>query len=383
VTNLFPEQKFLVMSVINGSISLSFSVLALFEWLWDRYGIGVHTLFGWYTIVVIASALTSWVVWPDRPFEGVDNDSETTNMNNAVVLMSDHHTPEQDFVEAATKHLHLTEQPLDSLLRATGQHLERSTSFIYSRKALAKGHSELVSLKDQTFWNQVRNGLYVRNLILFVATNFFATFYVASITTELSDGNYFSSEHQHQLERYCTFAMSWLGLIGSMLAGWLMDHMGLEWCTASTLMLGQLHALMLVIFSNSAAGMMTSFVVYTMFRQFLYPAFIATLTARLGYKYFGILAGIGFAVSGVTQYPMEAIVRAVQGECHRMVVVGDSKCSHGRWEQLHFSQIILFGLLLLVPFIDYQEDQIRQKRVRNVLDTPPPRRLLYGATDPF
>lgn len=381
VTNLFPKQKFFVMSVINGSISLSFSVLALFEWLWAQYGIGIHTLFGWYTIVVMASTLASLLFWPNTPFEDKEVDDETATFNDATTVMNEHLTPEHEFVEATTKHLHLTEQPLNSLLREAGHNLERSKSFIYSRKALAKGHNELVSLKDQTFWNQVLNGMYVRNLLLFVATSFFANFYVASITTELADGNHFPNEHQHRLERDCTYAMSWLGLVGSMLAGLLMDNLGLELCTAFTLMLGQLHALMLVIWSDSFGVLLISFVIYTMFRQFLFPVFIATLTARLGYKYFGILAGIGFAVSGIAQFPMEWIVQALQGDCHEMVDRGVSGCSHGWWEQWHLLQVALFSLLLFVPLIDYKEDQRTQTRVSHLLDTPQPQRLLYGSSE--
>ena len=75
------------------------------------------------------------------------------------------------------------------------------------------------------------------------------------------------------------------------------------------------HMVTLTMLGN--VPMMTiGFVIYTLFRAFLYPVFIACISDKLGFKYFGILMGIGFAVSGIVQLGIAPLANAVQGTCH-------------------------------------------------------------------
>jgi MFS family permease len=386
VTNLFPTRKFFLISLFNGTSNISFCVLTLFGWLWGQFGVSINTSFRWFTLVALVSTIASWLSWPDEPFEDIEGEEDTqTQQDDTIPLLHKFHpTPEQDFVEATTKHLHLSvEQPLDSFLRALPmRNLDRSQSYHYSRLALAKGRRELVSLKDQPFWYQVRSGTYLRSLLVVVVTIFCANFYVASIAIELADENYFSSEQQHQLSSYLTIAMSWFGLFGSIFVGWLMDRIGLEWCTVTTLVLGQLHMLLLLLWGDSYWVMLVGFGIYTMFRQFLFPAFLATITARLGYKYFGILVGLAFTTCGGVQLIMPPLVHLVQGQCHRLNENDDKFiCSSGNWKQLHMAQLGLLGLLLFSPLFDFQEVQKQKQLIKVVLDTPSSRKLMYGSAE--
>jgi MFS family permease len=186
LANLFPDNLFFVMSLIYGSISCSFAILPIFSMLWETYGIGIRPMFQAYMFVVFASASGSLLLFPDLPYE-----AEDPGLNELLLTPKTRTTPfpsasPQKLVKESTKHTHLIEQPLDSYLRKNEGQLNRHESFLVSKKALEKGKISLVSLKDSPFGKQFTSGSYIRILVIFVATSFFANFYIASITTEVS-----------------------------------------------------------------------------------------------------------------------------------------------------------------------------------------------------
>lgn len=180
LANLFPNNQFLVLSVLNGTISLSFMVFAIFDWVWLTYApIDFRTLFSGFTLIVIVSMIGSLLFWPDSPFE-LRNDQKKERHHHLQ------RTAEDDFIEATTAHSHLIEQPLHSYLRNDPRHvLEHHESFIASRQALLLGDSEVISLKDQPFLRQLFSRTFSRALLLLMVTCFYANFYVASFSTEV------------------------------------------------------------------------------------------------------------------------------------------------------------------------------------------------------
>ena len=169
------------------------------------------------------------------------------------------------------------------------------------------------------------------------------------------------------------------GILGSFIAGWLMDLVGLEACTFLTLSLGTLHMIILCLFASNVPIMTLGFVVYTLFRQFLYPVFIACLSAKLGFKYFGILSGIGFAISGLGQLFIAPLAQLVQGTCHFEPILVE-ECSPGEWQKLHWIQTFLFILLGFIPIWDHRVEIERQnaigKKLRSQTSLSP-----YGAME--
>ena len=193
-----------------------------------------------------------------------------------------------------------------------------------------------------------------------------------SLCFKLADLNEFSSSVQHELARDFTFIMS-LGLIGSILVGWLIDRIGLECCTSLTLFLGQVQMLLSFFFSDRRSMMVVGFWIYTLFRQFLFPVYISSLTTRLGFKYFGVLLGIGFFVGGLTQLFLATLDEAVQGDCHEGGSQDDmTSCNHGGWKQLHIVQFVILGVLLLIPIQDYRDKLERQRQMSEILNETPP-----------
>jgi len=169
------------------------------------------------------------------------------------------------------------------------------------------------------------------------------------------------------------------GVAVSFLVGWLMDRVGQVVCIVSTLVLGQLQLIILAFLGDNEPWMVFSFGLYVLFRALLFPVYIAGVTDRLGFKYFGLLSGIGFALSGFSQIYMASLVLAVQGDCHRMVSLDTtdpaSNCSTGYWKELHFCEVALLGVLLLAPFFEHLDRtqcarQLEEAAGRSTSSTP-------------
>jgi hypothetical protein len=223
----------------------------------------------------------------------------------------------------------------------------------------------------------------------------------------VADAYAFSALEQHVLARRLTAIMSG-GIVASFAAGWVMDQreVGPRGCALITVALGQLQLFVLVLKGGSSSAWLTlSFVLYGFFRQFLFPAFIANLTDKLGtrpgllltlavsdefqrarishqrylidplagFRYFGSLNGLAFAASGVSQLFMSSLISAVQGTCHLAPPVGDtagpvvagstSPCSRGHWTALHVAEMLALGAILLAPYWE-RLVRIRKSRIR-------------------
>jgi hypothetical protein len=98
---------------------------------------------------------------------------------------------------------------------------------------------------------------------------------------QVADVYQYATFEQHVLARRLTGIMS-CGVLVSLAAGWIMDHHGTESCCAITLSLGILQRVVLLTRGGSEAWLTFSFVLYVAFRQFLFPAFIASLSDQLG-----------------------------------------------------------------------------------------------------
>lgn len=412
ISNLFPNTQNLIMSCCSGSIAISFSVFTVFDTLWHQYEwASFHTLFGYYSILVLVVAFAAFLVYPDEPYKEREQDDD--DIKNGDSDDSDDGQEEKNEAERLLKrlenalpspstlttsvyikseregslsvihehlhsndpHVHIQsappadgahiEQPLDSNLR--GKKYRRNESFRVSVQAMKSDNPEdkkLISLKDQPFLKQLFSGPYIRASIFFWFCTFATNFYVSTLSTELADYNQYPYHLQHELAQYFTTLMS-LGFLASMSAGFLIDLIGVELCTVMCLVFGQLRILMVLIFGQDHALLVASFVLYTLFRSFLYPVFIALLTSRLGFKYFGVLLGLGFAISGLFQLFMAHLSYAVKGDCHLATDAEMEECSHGHWQTLHIVEFSVLLVLLVVPFLDHRDNVNRENRIKD------------------
>jgi hypothetical protein len=209
LANLFPENQFTALSLLNGTISISFLVFEVFSWIWQQYEwIGYQQLFGWFSVVVGISLLASVCFWPDHSFKAPkkttssknnSTNATSTSKSSSSLIIGKEPTLEDDYIEAITAHPHLVEQPLDLFLRKqdSSHQIERHHSFILSRKihrsrCMGHGQSQRCTLSSTIgeWFLCARKSLFWRVL------------YVASITTEVRhDGEPLSS-----MNHFCLLA---------------------------------------------------------------------------------------------------------------------------------------------------------------------------------
>ena len=194
----------------------------------------------------------------------------------------------------------------------------------------------------------------------------------------------FSAEQRHDLSIWFTYIMS-MGIVPSLLVGWLIDRIGLEFCTSITLLCGQIQMLLVLFGSHNENVMFLSFVAYTVFRSFCYPVFIGSLTSRLGFKYFGILLGLGFALSGFAQLLFPLLVHILQGDCHLLTddINGyqgvPNTCDHGNWHKSELVQFVFLSLMNVVPFLDHRDSVAREIRIKEILSSSLSPKPSYGS----
>jgi MFS family permease len=426
IANLFPSIQNLTMSCLNGSIAISFSVLNIFAFMWERFEFAnFYTLFRYYSVLATALAVGAFFLYPDEPFKTMEDgevykeekeqveveeeggglaeidhliikSSTSSNSNPASELGVIHENRHHDVFDDHD-HIHIQSvapsgpslkigQPLNSGLRAN---CLRTESFLLSKEAMETEDPEaeaIISLKDRPFFKQLCSASYLRSSFIFWISTFVTNFYVSSISTELADLGLFSSTVQHELAKTFTSIMS-SGIMASIFVGYLIDKFGVKVCTAMTFIFGQLQMIILLFFSKSHTMTVVSFFCYTMYRSTLYPVFIASLTSRLGFKYFGILLGIGFAISGIVQLLMAPLNDAVQGDCHldsqttataktKTDASNDENCFEGLWISLHLLQLSVLLALMIIPYMDYRSRLSREAITRGYRAKP-----TYGGTD--
>jgi hypothetical protein len=197
VSNLFlHNNRYLVLSAVTGSMSLSFSVFTAFDWLWQKYrrqGMSIRTLFGFYSGVVLASMMASWLVWPDESLPSSDG-----NSNDDGLLSS---TAEEQYAEAVTGDHHHVLEPgylMRDDRRVADNEVPRRRDDAAPLVRTAKQQEDVdevdyctlehdqVVLKDETFRRQVISAPYLVSVLFLVVTCFLANFYIASFSTEAS-----------------------------------------------------------------------------------------------------------------------------------------------------------------------------------------------------
>jgi MFS family permease len=140
------------------------------------------------------------------------------------------------------------------------------------------------------------------------------------------------------------------------LIGGLMDGYGYPITMLVTIFFGIVWSILLA--TADAYYLYASFLFYAMFRTFLYTFLFSYLADKLGFKYYGILAGVLFFVSGLfglLQYPLSLFAA---GACIYPVPATGESCSHGLWTPLNHLMTVMFIALLYFPYQDYQERQV-------------------------
>ena len=138
-------------------------------------------------------------------------------------------------------------------------------------------------------------------------------------------------------------------------SGFMLETVGFTQTAFFTIFIGTLWIVILIVAGASEVLMVSSFVAYAIFRSFLFPYFFASLSRKMGFRFFGMLSGLAFCASGLTQFAIAPIASFVEGDCHEYEVrdpVAAEGCDGGNWKMVHLIQLANTLLLLIIPFLD-------------------------------
>jgi hypothetical protein len=312
--NLFPDRENTIISFITGTINLSFIVFPLLTTIWENGNIGYQAMFQILGGVILVTVLISLWVWEDTTYEKLAIVTTETSSESA--------NSEIDKDE--------TDPSMAPVPR---------------------------KLSDASFRDQITSGQVIRLGIFFIITSFWANYYIASISAELNVSNEFDDNTANTLIQEFSY-ISFAGVIFSPMAGYLIDSIGSFWANTITCFVGILQ-MMLLLLSNGEAQMIESFIMYNLFRSFLYPCFFSGLADTIGFKFYGVISGVVVAISGfmfllfaplVARFAIGACDEDSNGESER-------DCSFGNWNKVHMLQSFSLFILICMGVVYRKKDK--------------------------
>lgn len=145
-------------------------------------------------------------------------------------------------------------------------------------------------------------------------------------------------------------AITTMGVCGIPVAGHLMDTFGFVWTAAVTITLSVVYSAGLLW--TGSTQLLVAFVAYALFRTFLFTYFFAYLADALGFKYFGVLAGVAFFMAGVVGLLQSPLLVFGAGTCHQFKDPLTEDCSTGNWQYVNVAQLVCLVLLYIIPILD-------------------------------
>jgi hypothetical protein len=308
--NLFPNSKATATAVVTGSFQLSFIVFFLFDQMWHFYKYDYQALFMTYGFICLCNAMLSLCIWPDAPYT-YEDDTLTKSESSGGLIRLPYKMIRIDKITPVKRagYVSNTKAPIRDLPPPWGKKISESytnespvnetspSSFGYS---LSHPPVKELSLKEQIMSNTFKN-----LTIFFVISSFWANFIIGTIDIQLGDSALMLSSYEQKMYgRYFTLCMT-LGIIAIPFIGYMMDNGGFPLTSVATVAFGLIWSLLFLYDSKNL--LIPSFIFYAMYRTFLFTFLFAYLADTMGFRYFGVLAGIMFAVGGfvgLLQYPL-------------------------------------------------------------------------------
>ena len=214
-----------------------------------------------------------------------------------------------------------------------------------------------VPVKELDLQGQLTSNTFIHLSIFFVITSFWANFMVGTIDIQLGDSKLLLTEYDQRLYgRYFSLIIT-SGALAIPLVGYVMDSYGFPVTWTVTVGFGVVWSLLLLY--DSHWTLLPSFVCYALFRTFLFTFLFAYIADTMGFRYFGVLAGIMFVgggLVGLLQYPL---AKWATGTCHLATSsLSRIHCSRGNWTVVNMAMMIS----MLAMFWFAYRDWIRRRR---------------------
>ena len=338
LSNLFPYWKATATAVITGSFQLSFIIFFIFDYLWQRSW-NYRSIFLTYSAFCVFNIILSALVWPDKAF------------NFDTQLQIDKGTQDLESIKLESEAL----KNQMGLIRYPSQIMKKATNSPFFSTS---DYTEHKNLKELNLKDQILSSTYIYVCMFFVITSFWCNFFIGTIDLQLGDMQVFNNQALKMYGNIFTLVMS-LGIFGIPVIGALMDKTGFPMTSFITLLFALGWSLLLLMETpNSLIG---AFICYSIFRTFLFTFLFAYLADTMGFKYFGILAGLMFVFGGIFSLIQYPLVEWASGTCHFITNNADFRmahCDRGQWRNLNILMVISFVALFSFSYQDF----LRRKR---------------------
>jgi hypothetical protein len=330
------------------SITLSFAIFPLMDILWEHSAsLDVRAIFSSLGGMIFLSACASVLVWPDAPYEVI----EERDALNCTIEVPREAALEQDLI-----------------LSLRGVDFSTLDAVLSERSSAMPNNNKKDELLDGSFLKQLSSGVYIRLSLFFVVTTWWGNFYIATVTTELGDQQLFPVAVQHELARLLSFIDA-AAIVCAPFSGYMLDSVGFVPTAFFAIAMGVVQNVCLLVAGSNKNIMIASFVAYSIFRAFLFPYYFASLSKKLGFRYFGMLCGVSFSTSGLAQFAIAPLATMWEGTCHNFDGNRTTNCDRGNWEQVHVLMLMVLVALVTIPVFDACASNREKNRTAKLLDT--------------
>lgn len=404
LSNLFPIWKASMTATITGCFQLSFLVFLIFESLWRDFGFSCSQLFIGYSGACVVSAIIAFFIWPDTPLDydqqmsilhpsdgdgtqdrGLDltqyrlpsgmlksseimmsygsqvNSASSPNRREVSNFFYDGKDDTSNSVNNGNHNEHIIGADDIRAVNVIANEMVHLTHIDeWCKESACVDHGEVLDPIVLSLEQHLTSKVFIRLNIMFCIFSFWANFYVGTATTQLGDMMIVPSAQMSEYGEKLTLLMT-AGVVFIPVVGWLMDACGYPITMLCTIVFAIVWAFFLCL--ENSTYIYPSFVVYALFRTFLFTFLFSYMADRLGFKFFGILVGILFAIAGfvgLLQYPVSAYAF---GDC---ITNPGPDCSKGQWNTLNHIMLYSFIPLLFFPYQDYIERKEKAWRFQSI-----------------
>jgi MFS family permease len=364
LSNLFPLWKATATACITGCFQLSFVIFLIFDYLWENYQVPYNKLFLCYCFVCLFNACIAVFFWPDNPYhfeeevEIYEKESHITHeeaehlfvpvgkIRQPSVFVHHDQIPMMD----TTSQIRNENMPTPSLFKGLKEaplieQVRCIPSYLFIHPITFSCNATLLFV---TFLSQIRSPEFIRLTFFFLVNSFWLNFYIGTFDVQQKDSG-IDTEELSVYARLFTLAIT-CGASTIPLAGALMDIYGFPATSVITIGCGFAWSALLLL--QDRLALKFSFIFYAIYRTFFYTFVFAYLADVLGFKYFGVLAGIMFVIGGVLSLVQYPLAQVMAGSCH--FEAETDVCDPGYWLYLNYFMAITVASTWYFSYMDWK-----------------------------
>ncbi|RYH16558.1 hypothetical protein EON65_29915 [archaeon] len=201
----------------------------------------------------------------------------------------------------------------------------------------------------------MRSSQFIMLTIFFLINSFWVNFYIGTFDTQIRDAGPLTDDEAHNYGRLFTLIIT-CGVVTIPIVGVLMDNYGFPLTSMVLIGMGVVWSVLLIM--NTTTSIFVSFFFYSVYRTFFFTFVFAYLADTLGFKYFGVLAGVMFVLGGVLgilQYPIAEFASKM---CVDNPLTHVPSCTTPYWLQVNMIMAVTILSTLAFSYHDYSRRRV-------------------------